>query len=265
MSLVNVAYNGSMIYTGDSDFTLNTKDTWLEGNIGVQVSVPTYSGSYSATPTNAEQTFPTAGMLMESDFTVGAASGGSDDNFKIAMGAMSGSIYDADTVSVPSYAFNYRSNLFGVEMLNCISIGEYAFASCQSLSFISFPRCASICNYAFYGCIALTGVIFPECVRIEAYAFNYCNNLSTAIFQKCRYIGSSAFYNCTALKSLYLLGSSVIAPSDMHTDAFYNTPISKSTYLGEFGSIYVPASLVGEYKATRGWSVYSNRITAYTG
>ena len=45
-------------------------------------------------------------------------------------------------------------------------------------------------------------------------------------------------------------------------NAFYNTPMSKSTYTGSFGSIYVPASLVNSYKTATNWSTYSARITS---
>jgi len=38
------------------------------------------------------------------------------------------------------------------------------------------------------------------------------------------------------------------------------TPFSGSGYYGKFGSIYVPASLVSEYKAAPNWSEYSDRI-----
>jgi hypothetical protein len=43
---------------------------------------------------------------------------------------------------------------------------------------------------------------------------------------------------------------------------FTSTPMSNSTYTGEFGSIYVPASLVDAYKSATNWTTYANRITA---
>jgi len=53
------------------------------------------------------------------------------------------------------------------------------------------------------------------------------------------------------------MGSSI--PS-VGTTIFSNTPIHLSTYLGYFGSIYVPASLLASYKTATNWATYSNRM-----
>ena len=80
------------------------------------------------------------------------------------------------------------------------------------------------------------------------------------------------FYNCTNLQSVYLLGSSVCTfnindpqySSKINArTVFNNTPIQNSSYLGYYGSIYVPESLVEEYQNAPGWSALSERITAY--
>lgn len=71
-------------------------------------------------------------------------------------------------------------------------------------------------------------------------------------------IGNYAFYSCRKLSSLYLMGSSVVSLGG--TNVFTYTPMSVSTYLGYFGSIYVPASLLTAYQAARYWSVYSSRF-----
>jgi hypothetical protein len=57
-----------------------------------------------------------------------------------------------------------------------------------------------------------------------------------------------------------LAGSSVVTLSNV--TAFANTPISASSHLGTFGSIYVPASLVDAYKSATNWVTYAARITA---
>lgn len=53
------------------------------------------------------------------------------------------------------------------------------------------------------------------------------------------------------------MGSSVVS---IGTTIFYNTPMSSSTYLGYFGSIYVPSSLLNSYKTATNWTFYSNRM-----
>ena len=47
-------------------------------------------------------------------------------------------------------------------------------------------------------------------------------------------------------------------------NAFNNTPISVSTYTGDFGSIYVKASLFDAYKAATNWVTYSDRFVSLT-
>lgn len=44
------------------------------------------------------------------------------------------------------------------------------------------------------------------------------------------------------------------------TNIFAYTPMSSSSYLGYFGSIYVPASLLASYKTATYWSQYSSRM-----
>lgn len=53
------------------------------------------------------------------------------------------------------------------------------------------------------------------------------------------------------------MGSSI--PS-IGTGIFANTPIANTTYLGYFGSIYVPASLLASYKTATNWATYSSRM-----
>ena len=67
--------------------------------------------------------------------------------------------------------------------------------------------------------------------------------------------------SCVTLTALYLLSTSVVTLANVN--AFTNTPISESTLTGDFGSIYVPESLVSAYQSATGWSTYSARITAY--
>jgi hypothetical protein len=69
-----------------------------------------------------------------------------------------------------------------------------------------------------------------------------------------------AFAYCSNLTNLTLYYPSVAKLSN--TDAFYSTPMSKSTLTGSFGSIYVPASLVDAYKTADNWKYYADRITA---
>lgn len=90
----------------------------------------------------------------------------------------------------------------------------------------------SIRDYAFYGCSSITGVTFPLVTSIGAYAFYGCTSLVAL------YIGIASDTVCT------LLDSNAI-PSSV-TD------------------IYVPETLVDSYKVATNWSVFADKIKAYT-
>ena len=137
-------------------------------------------------------------------------------------------------------------------------MGNYAFYSCSSLTNINFPSCTIISMYTFARCSALTAVNFPACTSIKSNAFSNCTSLTTASFPICSRIEANAFVYCSALNSIYLLNSSRIILSS--TDVFIGTPMLNSTYLGHFGSIYVPSSLLTQYKTATNWSYYSARI-----
>ena len=166
-----------------------------------------------------------------------------------------------NATSVENYAFYSCTRLTTVSLPNVTSIGSFAFQSCTSLTTVSFPNATSIGTYAFYSCTSLTTVSFPNATSIGANAFSGCTRLTTASFPKATSIGANCFRNCQSLESLYLLASSV---ATLGNSVFLSTPMSLSSYLGHFGSIYVPASLVDTYKSKANWSVYSARITAYT-
>ena len=148
--------------------------------------------------------------------------------------------------------------LISVSFPECTYIGDNAFANCCNLTTISFPECVSIGFDAFENCSNLTTVSFPKCTFIEGFGFRYCTNLNFISFPKCSFIGSQAFQFCKELSQIYLTGSSV--PILSNGNAFSYTPISNSSYLGYYGSIYVPSSLVTNYKAAENWSIYSSRI-----
>lgn len=121
------------------------------------------------------------------------------------------------------------------------NISPYAFANCSSLTTASFPECTTIGSSAFANCYKLTSISFPSCTSIGGSAFANCSNLTTASLPECISIGTGAFSNCSKLSQLYIGTSNC---SLANTNTFLNTPFSNSTYLGYFGSIYVPSDYV---------------------
>ena len=85
-------------------------------------------------------------------------------------------------------------------------------------------------------------------------AFQECSNLTTVDFPAVTSITSSAFRTCSSLKSLLLRGNKVCTLSK---NVFVSTPISSGT-----GYIYVPSSLIEQYKAKTNWSTYAAQFRA---
>jgi hypothetical protein len=53
------------------------------------------------------------------------------------------------------------------------------------------------------------------------------------------------------------MGSSIIS---LGVNVFDSTPMTKTSYLGYYGSIYVPSSLLASYKTATNWATYSSRM-----
>lgn len=188
-----------------------------------------------------------------------------------------------ECISVGSNAFDTCSNIVEVKFDKCTDIYSGAFSNCLRLVSVSFPLCTQVQSYAFYCCLSLKDIYMPNLVSISSYAFMGCRNIeslelnnceviSDAAFSvctsmsfitlnKCSAIRNAAFYGCTKLESIYLLSNSICTLSN--SNAFTNTPITKSSYLGYFGSIYVLSELADTYKVANVWSYFADRITSY--
>ena len=189
-----------------------------------------------------------------------------------------------EVLSIDAYCFENCNALATASFPKATIIGTAAFRSCAALSAVSFTVAESIGASAFQSCTALTGANFPEAASVSARAFASCTSLATAVFPKLKSvvmqtfqdctalslasfpeataIGSLAFGNCFNLVSLYLLGSSFCTLTSK--TAFNSTPIGGySASAGQFGSIYVPASLYSLYTATgQNWYSFSSRFVS---
>ena len=186
--------------------------------------------------------------------------------------------------SIGSSAFYYCSNLSDVNFPVCTFIGGYAFFRCNSLAEANFPACTSIGSYAFSSCSSLTEANFPACTSIGSSAFLYCSNLTTISFPACTSIGTSAFEMCSKLTeasfpvcksignyafafcrnliSLYLTSITTV-PTLGGESVFYSSPIGGySASAGQYGSVFVPASLYSQFLTATYWSFISSRIVS---
>ena len=191
-------------------------------------------------------------------------------------------------VSLSSNAFRYCSNIDIFNAPVCTSVWIGALQDCTNLRIVNLP----LVNYTggaygysvFAGCSSIQELTIGDVsnnifngnyghfnetlkyvkvnnwVSIPYNTFKSCPELETAHFPLCSSsIGSFAFSGCSKLKSLILDADAV--PS-LWANAFDNTPISDSSYLGYFGSIYVKTSMVEAFKTAANWSTFSDRITS---
>lgn len=160
-------------------------------------------------------------------------------------------------VTISDYAFNNCSMLSSINMPNIEGvISQYAFASCNlpSISLSKVSKFNSSCFQSNYNMSIATFAI--GAVALQK-AFANCSKLQQVTFGSASSLAASAFLNCSRLESVYLSGSTV---ATLQTTTFSSTPITNSTYLGRFGSVYVPSSLLSSYQSATNWANISSRI-----
>lgn len=141
-----------------------------------------------------------------------------------------------------------------------------SFLSTKSLSDV-FPNLEYVGSATFISSMLPRDIGLPLCNYIGSSAFrastiNYgWATVSRGAFPKTSYIGITAFRNQRYLSILDLTGVSSV-PALASMDVFISTPMSNSTYLGHFGSIYVPSSLYTAFTTATNWVTYSARITS---
>ena len=101
---------------------------------------------------------------------------------------------------------------------------------------------------------SITEISSSYAKTIGSSAFQSCSELTTVDFPVATSIGNYAFYSCSSLKSLLLRGNKVCT---LAKNVFVSTPISSGT-----GYIYVPSSLIEQYKVATNWSTYAARFRA---
>lgn len=161
--------------------------------------------------------------------------------------------------SIMGYAFTYCSSIEEIDFPNCEYAGGSAFEYCSLLSKVSLPALTSYGDYLFWSCPLLTELDLPSLEY--AMASLGARNVKTLSLTNIQEISGYAFANMYNLESLYIYASSV--PKLWNgTTPFQNTPMSNSSYLGYFGSIYVYSSLYEEFKTETNWRYFSSRFVS---
>lgn len=151
---------------------------------------------------------------------------------------------------VPDCLFAYCEKIESVNIPNSVlRIGEGAFRECSGLKNISFGNnIQSIYSFAFYGCSSLTELTLPhELTTISDYSFQKCSELKKVTFGKnLKSIYNYAFANCPKLEYVYNYAETVPTIS---ANSFMDSYI-------EYAKLYVPATLLSEYKTTDIWKSF---------
>lgn len=169
------------------------------------------------------------------------------------------SIYAPKCISIGSAAFYYCSSITNVSFPSCTSVWANAFQNCYKLSSINIPLLDHTGTYAFASCSSMFYASFPILKSLSGWAFYRCPSLQTLYLGQCTDIGQSAFTSCYNLTALYL--NDVSSVTSLGTGVFTSTPIGGySTSAGQYGSVFVPTSLVASFKTATNWTAVSDRI-----
>lgn len=155
-------------------------------------------------------------------------------------------------------AFQYCYSLKSISIPNAITVSNSTFYFCSSLSNVDMPKTQNLGEYAFYSCSNLENASIPLARNILTRTFERCSSLSKLICENTNIIYSSAFYRCNNLSELYLYTNSITKLNN--SNAFTSTPMVDSSYLGYYGSIYVPNNLLDSYKSATNWAYFADRF-----
>ena len=203
------------------------------------------------------------------------------------------------SVSIPLFEFSrYTNNLFygcsslkNVYMPKVVRFDSYTFYQCTSLESIDFPllqtandsfcrgctnlkqvnlpKLGNIYDYCFEGCTSLTNISLPSGTRLSSYCFQHCSKLDNVDIGKLERIDAYAFSDCYILKSFTILNNTQVANlSSIY--AFFNCYHILGTINSTYnpnglkdGYIYVPASLLSQYKVATNWTTYASQIVGH--
>lgn len=227
-------------------------------------------------------------------------SGGESEFDSIIERTISDTYVNDRILQIGSYFFYGCQNLNSISCANVTSIGSYCVAN-SGITQVNLPRLTTINNSGFqnskitYIEIPLVKRLADSCFRqslietltvpnvetVNGSVFRDCSKLESVVFLNTANItlsGTNTFYNCTALRTVDFYGKVTISsgqcfqksnltslilrntsePSSLTiTTAFAETPVINGT-----GYIYVPSTLVDQYKSATNWSAYASQIRA---
>lgn len=171
--------------------------------------------------------------------------------------------------TIDSYSFTNCNSLKSASFPSTTVIGSYAFQMCIALKNINIPLVETIYSNVFRHCYNLIDVNFPLVTRVYEYTYLECNSLKSANLPLITRIDTYAFGNCYGLVKLFIsqkdsvcrLANKLAFNNCYHilgtTDSTHNPSGLKDGY------IYVPASLLAQYKVATNWVTYASQIIGH--
>lgn len=250
---VDITENGTTEVTPDEGKVLS------KVTVNVEVPIPEGYIKPSGTKEITENGTHDVTEYSSVNVNVPSSGGGDDSEVEKYVSLISDNIEDFESdriTSVCQYTFAYRANLKTVSLPNLKSSNTRVFTNCDSLVSLSIPNMS---GYTYQYMCAYCGALKTADVRrasyVSSYSFYSCSSLTTLEFNRVGTIATNAFNGCTKLATLILRSTSVVTLSG--TSAFTGTKIA-----GTGGYIYVPSSLIEDYKAASNWSTYASKFRA---
>ena len=160
----------------------------------------------------------------------------------------------SNVLTISSYAFRSCSLLSTLTNRTSVTnIGNGAFAYCSALESAALTNAVSVPSECHTRNYALSTANYTNASLVDTYGFLYCSSLVTVTLHNCMSFGMSAFYGCTALTTVYLERVSSV-PYLYGSTVFSSCP--------NLTNIYVPSSLVNDFKNNSKWSWFSAKIKA---
>lgn len=187
------------------------------------------------------------------------SSGGSDELARSIVDRTVTEFIDNQCDSFGHSALRNCTKLTTVDAPNAKNVADYAFYQCTALTDLSLPSAISIGQQVLYGCNKIKSLDFPSVTTLSQNALREAQYVETVDFPKLTSIPAQAFYGCRGLKAL-ILRSETMVPLE-NTSAFttcYRILGTKNAGFNpngeKIGFIYVPSSLLEEYRNAENWS-----------
>ena len=231
---------GLTSYISSSAYLSNSELTSFEGSNITKI----FRSAFAYCPNLSQISFPLCRFIGDGAF--GACS-------------MLSSVHAPILASTGQAAFQECTSLSSFDMGSIEIIGSGCFYRCSALESVNAPAATSVGGNAFAGCVSLSLISVPKLQTIDQYAFANCAALPSISLPAASVISYYAFSSCMSLSVVDLTGTS--QPPVVNQFTFSGTPITNSSYLGYFGSIWIPEGMMSAFLLTSGWSYYSERLT----